>query len=754
MPLTMEGPRLLLRRLRKVMVDYSDYQVRLNHIVQLIATSMNVEVCSIYLRCTDDTLELYATEGLSQEAVHQTKIRFGEGLVGNVAQHARTLNLADAKAHPSFLVRPETKEGPYASFIGVPIVKAGGNVWGVLVVQGVSKRCLIHEEVESLQTVAMVLSEILRTVPEINSLSSASSVMEPRPFRGVGLRNGLAMGHVVLHEPHVEIEHLIADDVDVERKKLEAGVYKLRAVVDKLLRTEDISHAGDHLDILETYKMFANDQGWLTRMIEVVRTGLTAEAAVERVHNDMCARLKGQHDSYLHERLHDFEDLSNRLVRILMKKPSTHMSDNLPKDAILIARSMGPAELLDYERTRLRGLVLEEGSTSAHVTIVARALGIPTILKTRDILDFSQDGQEIILDTDTGQCFLNPSAAMVESYADRVKLRAKRQEKFLRSRQLPAQTKDGTKIDVCINAGLTVDMKNLTESGADGIGLFRTELQFMISAQLPNVTEQTAFYKMVMTVANGIPVIFRTLDIGGDKVLPYLRLDREENPAMGWRAMRILLDRPGLFRQQIRALLEAANGNPVQIMFPMVTVTEEFIKAKELLNKEIIRFRKLNKKVNKNIRIGVMLEVPALVWDLDRLLPLVDFICVGTNDLLQFFFASDRGHPRLSDRYNVLEAASLRMLRHIAQRCEFYKTPVTICGEVAGDSLTAMVLLALGYTSLSMPSAAIGGIKHMIRSVSLPALQEEVRIIMTEHTDTSITHDIFVLLAKKLYIDI
>lgn len=724
MPLTMEGPRVLLRRLRQVMADRADRQTRLDKIVELIATSMNTAVCSVYLKRNDDTLELYATEGLNPASVHQTTLKIGEGLVGDVALHARPLNLAEAKSHPRFVYRPETGEEAFHSFVGVPVL-SGGTVIGVLVVQNTSHRSFVDEEVEALQTVAMVLSEMLAAEGQLRAVDE--NVNGPSRIAGLSLTEGLGIGHVVMHEPRVAVERLIAEDMDVEFSRLEAGIYELRRAVDEMLRTEDVSHAGDHLDVLETYRMFANDEGWFARMREAVRTGLTAEAAVERVQNDMRARLTGQRDAYLQERLHDFEDLSNRLLRVLVGKTLTASAEKLPKDAILVARSMGPAELLDYERQNLRGLVIEEGTASAHVSIVARALGIPTIGRIVNIVNLVTDGEPIIVDADAGVCFLNPSADVVDSYRERTRLLARRQKQYARLRKLPAMTRDGRKIDLAVNAGLMVDVRNMMDSGADGIGLFRTELQFMISAKLPRTKEQTDFYSRVMDSAGDRPVVFRTVDIGGDKMLPYMRQMQEENPAMGWRAIRIALDRPGLLRVQIRALLDAANGRDLQIMFPMIAVVDEFLAAREILDKELSRQKKLGRTPPGTLKVGAMLEVPSLVWQLDDLLPHLDFISVGTNDLLQFFFASDRGNPRVGERYDLFNPAPLAMMRHISETCRRHDKPATICGECAGRPLEAMALLGLGFSKLSVPPTAVGPVKRMIRSLNLKRLQNLVK---------------------------
>lgn len=733
MPLSLEGPRLLLRRLRQVMADGGDKQERLNKIVHLIATSMNAAVCSVYLRSGRDGLELCATEGLNADAVHKTVLHIGEGLVGDIAQHKRALNLADAPSHPRFAYRPETGEDPYKSFVGVPVLR-GGDVTGVLVVQNITERTFQNEEVEALQTVAMVLSEMLAASGEIGA-DETGMVDAPRVFAGRGLTEGLAMGHVVLHEPRVEVTRLISDDPDEEHKRLTNAVYQLRRNVDDMLSNDDVSHDGEHMAVLEAYRMFANDRGWLRRIQAAIRTGLTAEAAVERVNNGMRARLGGQRDVYLRERLHDFEDLSNRLLRILSGRAELASEDKLPRDAILLARTMGPAELLDYDRKKLRGLVLEDAAMGAHVAIVARALNIPMLGDVRGIVAEARDDQEIILDVDAHEVHLNPPVDIVEAYSNRARLRARRMQRYARIKHLPAETRDGRTIRLDKNAGLMVDVENLADSGAENIGLFRTELQFMVSANMPRQDEQMAVYRQVLEHVGARDVVFRTLDVGGDKVLPFMQVGAEENPAMGWRATRMVLDRPALVRVQMRALLRAAAGRKLSIMFPLITTVDEFRASRELLMREKQRLEKFGHAVPETIEVGAMLEVPALVWQLDKLLPQLDFLSVGTNDLMQFFFAADRGNPQTATRYEFLSLPALRLLAHVQDLCAAHNVPVSICGELGGRPLEAMALLALGYERFSLPSAAIGPVKRMVRSAHFERLQKDMADLLQHAPD-------------------
>src|SRR5215468_10412375 len=645
------GPRVLLRRLREVMAEQVSAQERLDKIVVLIAANMVAEVCSVYVLRVDGTLELYATEGLNKAAVHQTVLRSDEGLVGLVASEANPINLSEAQNHPAFSYRAETGEEIYHSFLGVPVLRAG-NTLGVLVVQNRARRTYTEEEEEALQTTAMVMAEMIAS-GELSAIAKPGlepAARRPLHMTGTALNDGIALGHVVLHEPRVVITNFIADDVPRELKRLEAAVETMRSDLDVLLERGEVADGGEHRDVLEAYRMFAYDRGWVHRLEEAVVTGLTAEAAVERVQSDTRARMLRQTDPFLRERLHDLDDLANRLMRQLSGRDHAPSREQLPENAILVARSMGPAALLDYDRKRLRGLVLEEGGPHSHVTIVARALGIPAVGEIENAAGIVDPGDAIIVDGATGDLHIRPLPDMEAAYAERVRLRARRQQQYAALRDKPCITKDGEEIALLLNAGLSVDLPHIADTGAAGIGLFRTELQFMVAPSFPRTSEQYALYRTVLDAAGGKPVTFRTLDIGGDKILPYMRNLEEENPALGWRAIRLGLDRPGLLRSQVRALLRAAAGRELKIMFPMVAAVYEFDEAKTLVERELTHLRRHGHRLPDRVEVGTMLEVPALLYQLDELLDRVDFLSVGSNDLAQFLFAADRGNPRVSTR--------------------------------------------------------------------------------------------------------
>ena len=728
------GPRLLLRRLREVMAEPVNAQARLDKIAILIAQNMVAEVCSVYVLRADQRLELYATEGLKREAVHLTLMRAGEGLVGLIAESAEPLALSDAQAHPAFSYKPETGEEIYHSFLGVPILR-GGNTLGVLVVQNRARRAYSEEEVEALQTTAMLLAEMIASGQlQAFAVSGADiALRRPLSLRGAPISDGVGLGHVVLHEPRVVVKQLVAEDAQAELRRLESGIQAMRDQIDDLIERGDHIGAGEHREVLETVRMFAHDRGWLRRLREAVQTGLTAEAAVERVQNDARAKLQRQTDPYLRERLHDLDDLANRLLHQLTGQGSYADRETMPDNAILVARTMGPAALLEYDRARLRGLVLEDGGPSSHVAIIARALGIPCVGEVANVTDLVEQGDAIIIDGGAGEAQVRPQPDVEAAYAEKARLRARRQEQYHNLRDTPAVTRDGVAIGLHMNAGLLLDMQHMAETGAASIGLFRTELQFMIASRFPRMVEQFALYKAVLNASLGKPVTFRTLDIGSDKVLPYMAKLEEENPALGWRAIRIGLDRPALLRLQLRAMLRAGGGRDLRIMFPMVATASEFDAAKTLVEREIAHLRRHNYDTPTRLELGVMVEVPSLLWQLDEICARADFLSVGSNDLMQYVYAVDRDNKRVSNRFDVLSAPALRVLRAIAEKANATNTSLTLCGEMGGKPIEALALIALGFRGLSMSPSSVGPVKAMILATPLGETRAFLAARLDEH---------------------
>ena len=686
---------------------------------------MIAEVSSIYVRLPDDSLELFATEGLRKEAVHTLRMKKGEGLVGLIADWGEPINLTDAQKHPNFSYKPETGEEIYHSFLGVPMVRERRTI-GVLTVQNKIERRYTDEEVEALETTAMVLAEMIASGNFAGAAVAGADRREASvTLSGIPLNDGLALGHIALHEPRPQVLKFFADNIPAELKRLDEALLRLREDINRLLVNDEMS-SDEHKEIVETVQMLAHDRGWARRMREAVSAGLTAEAAVERVQQNTRTQLMKTADSYWRERSHELDDLANRMLRILHGHDHAAAMGRLPNDAILVARSMGAAELLGHDPKKLRGLVIEEGGATAHVAIVARSFNLPVLCQVADATTAGDHGNPAILDTGTGQLHIRPSLELIRAYADKARFRARRQARFARLRNVPPVTKDGERISLNMNAGLLVDLPHLYQSGADGIGLYRTELQFMVASRFPRMSEQQAAYSRVLDDAQGRRVVFRSLDIGGDKVLPYLKKIKEENPALGWRAIRMSLDRPGLFRTQTRALLRAAAGRELSLMLPFIADISEFLAAKELIAKEIAHAELHGHQLPSKIRTGVMVEVPAIAYQLDALLPMADFISVGSNDLFQFFFAADRENDRVARRFDSLCPPALRLLKDIADKAKAYKVDFSLCGEMAGRPIEAMALIALGYRSISMAPASIGPVKAMVLSANAQKLSKAV----------------------------
>ncbi|MEQ8601812.1 MAG: phosphoenolpyruvate--protein phosphotransferase [Marivibrio sp.] len=722
------GSRQLLKRLRDVMAGGGAAQERLDKIVRLIARDMVAEVCSIYVRRAGDVLELFATEGLKAEAVHQTRLRVGEGIVGDIAANSRPTALADAQSHPNFAFRPETGEEVYKSMMGVPILR-GGRVLGVVAVQNRTSRSYTDEEVEVMETIAMVIAELIASGEVVRRGEQAPAdglAVAPLRLDAVKLNGGLAMGRAVLHRPYVPVGRLVAEDETQEQQRLAEALAAMHKSLDDMVDKADSDGAGDHVDILKTYRMIAQDRGWIRRIREAVSTGLTAEGAVVRVQDETRARMKDVDDAYLRERLLDLEDLAYRLLQHLAGGPEAlaAAAGALPEDAILVARNMGPAELLDYDSARLRGLVLEEGSATSHVAIVARALDIPVLGRVKNIVSRVEAYDRIIVDANNGVCFVRPGEDFRAAFETSMRTFEEKRETYRRERDLPSVTRDAVSVELMMNAGLLIDMAHLHESGASGVGLYRTEVPFMVRSDFPGVEAQTDLYAKIVDQAEGKEVVFRTLDIGGDKVLPYFQSSDEENPAMGWRAIRIAMDRPGLLRTQLRAMLRAAGARPLSVMFPMVAEVAEFEYARRLLMKEVARAEERGEPTPSRLQVGAMLEVPSLAFQIRALAGRADFLSIGSNDLMQFLFASDRGNPRLDGRYDPLSPPALGFLAHVVRESNAAGIPLSVCGEMAGDPLQAMALIGLGVRRLSMAPAAIGPVRTMVRSLDAGAVND------------------------------
>lgn len=734
--------RQLLKNLRDIIGRYPDPRERLQQVVKSIAVGMAVEVCSVYIKRPGDLLELFATQGLNPAAINKTRLRIGEGLVGLIASTAQPVVAANAWEHPNFVYRPETEEENFKSFCGVPLL-LGGRVVGVLVVQNIKQRHYNDDDVELLETIAILLGYLITSgdlIKPEEQLGGDGIGIVPTRFSGLRIHSGLAIGRAFVYNAAPRITRMMSDNTDEELSRLQQALdtmhISISGMIENAANDMPVAAGQEHVEVLESYRLFASDKGWLNRIREAINTGLSAEAAVQKVHNETRARMNLINDPYIRARLADLEDITARLLQHILGDETFMARYIADQDFIVVARDLGPAALLDFDRKRLRGVVLEEGSQTAHVAVVARALDIPVVGKIGDALRRIESGDPLVLDGENAEVYIRPGEEVVQLFRDNIVVREKRRAQYAAARNLPAITTDGVPVSLMINAGLPIDIEQLDTTNADGIGLFRTEISFMTYGEVPGLAEQTEFYKQMIDAAGYRPIVFRTIDVGGDKPLPNMPHHAEENPAMGWRGLRLSLDMPSLLRQQLRAMLRACKGKRLQLMFPMVAEIAEFDAAKNLLDMEVKRFKERGEDLPSQIAVGAMLEVPALLWQLPALLKRVDFLSVGSNDLIQFLFASDRGGARTSLRYDSLSPPVLRVIRNLVEECDKAGVPLTLCGEMAARPLEAMTLVSLGLNRLSMSASSIGPIKATIRQLNVAQFRAYVLSLLdsTEHS--------------------
>lgn len=727
---------IILRELRKISEESNTLSEKLNSIIELIVRDMKADAGALYLLVDDAVLEVFAAFGFNENIAHKITIRVGEGLVGEIASTGCSLSTSDVWSHPKFSYKSEMGEDKYKSFAGVPLLRNRKAV-GVVTIQNIKKHEYSRLEMEILETVAMVLTEIVSS-EEMKiykqNLSKERGISEKDKFKGVVLSRGYGLGNAIIHRRGRVITQIFAENKEQELLKLQTAHARMNEDLDAKFNSTQLG-IGEHADILDTYRMFAKDKGWYQKISDNVQSGLTAEAAVERAYEDMWNRLSGTSDQYLKERLNDLRDVSDRLQSYLRGD-----NDNIGKsdadDIIIIAQTMGPADLMDYDYKKIRGLLIEDGTPTMHVAIVAKALGLPVISKIKGMLDEIKDGQLIAIDGNEGYLYTSPSKSLQQKFNAKKIEKEQFQKKLEELKDKPSITKDKTKINLYINVGLSFDLDYIDSTNCDGVGLYRTEIPFMASDVMPDVSRQFGYYKDLMDRAGDRKVIFRSLDVGSDKLLPYWSNSGEENPAIGWRSIRITLDRRAILRKQMRAFLRAAADKELNVMFPMISNLSEFEEAKETLLIELGKEKKKSSAIPKKVNIGIMIEVPSVIFQLDALLEHVDFVSIGTNDLAQFIFACDRGNPRLSERYDVLSAPFLTMMHEIITKANKHGVYCSVCGEMASNPIEAMALIGLGYRNLSMSGSAFGKIKTMVRSLNVEDVSDYVQTLLKSQKRT------------------
>ena len=727
----------ILKLLRQVTEGQDEVPVKLAKITRIIAEKMEADAAACYVAVDDSYLELFSSFGFNDDVAHKVTIRYGEGLVGEVAKTNRSLAVSDAWAHPKFSYKPELGEEEYKSFLGVPLVRWNRSI-GVITLQNKQVHEYSRLEIEILETVAMVLSETVASEEMTEykkDLIKARGLTTRERVKGLSLSKGYGLGKAVVHRRRQMVSKIFAEDKEGELHRLETAYKQMNEDLDKKFASTQLG-IGEHVDILDTYRMFAKDKGWYKKIEDNVKSGLTAEAAVERAYEDMWNRLSGTNDQYLKERLHDLRDVADRLQSYLSGDFKEVSEISNWSDIIVVAQTMGPADLMDYDYHKIRGLIIEEGTPTMHVAIVAKALNIPVIAKIKGLFDEVKTGELIAIDGNEGYVYINPLPATQEKFKAKIAEKEKLLARLAELSKLPSKTLDGVRIGHYINVGLAFDLDYIESTNCDGVGLYRTEIPFMTSDVMPDVERQVGFYKELMDRAGKRKVIFRSLDVGSDKLLPYWSNMSEENPAIGWRSIRISLDRRAILRKQVRAFLRAAVGKELNVMFPMISDVSEFEEAKETLMIELEKEKRRNQPIPSKVNVGLMIEVPSIVFQLEDVLKQADFISIGTNDLAQFTFACDRGNPRLTERYDVLSAPFLKMMGDIVAKANAAGVYCSVCGEMASNPVEAMVRLGLGYRNLSSSGASYGRVKSMIRSVNIEEVTDYVKTLLKSQKRT------------------
>ncbi len=690
--------------------------------------AMSDKIESILKSFVDSTMSqeaiLYATVdenyleymGAYEAKNYKTNIRFEEDYIGKSA----------AIKHPTTYVDEENN----ASYISIPILRMHNTI-GVLVLKKEGIDDYSESQIEFLETLVLTLPDLLSDKEFMsyrNQIIREKGIVVRDTLRGTSLNKGYGVGRVVLHHRHRELVNIFAENIELEKSKLSEGRRKMVDYIDSKIAQAG-NYIGNSTEIIEAYRMFATDKGWYKKISADIDKGYTAEAAVEHVYEDMWNKLSASNDAYIKERLYDLRDVSDRL-RAFINGDEKQINISSNEDIIIIAQTMGPADLMDYNYEKIRGLIIEDCTPTMHVVIVAKALNIPVIAKIHGVLKEVKAGEIIAVNGDDGIVYTRPTERQIAEYQKKSIGLKNVFAELEELSKIPTKTKDGLKINLAMNYGLDLDFDYIKPTNCDGIGLYRTEITFMSSEKMPDVDSQQLQYKRLFDILGNKRLIFRSLDVGSDKFLPYWGDIKEDNPAIGWRSIRITLDRRAILRQQIRAMLRAAMDKELNVMFPMISTVQEFIDAKETLMMEYEREKQRNMPTPKKVNVGIMIEVPSIVFQLDEILQLVDFVSVGTNDLYQFVFACDRGNPRLSDRYDVLSAPFLKLMKTIIDKANQYKVYCSVCGEMASNPLEAMALIGLGYRNLSVSGASYANVKKMILSMTNEDVADYIKTLL------------------------
>lgn len=716
-----------LRSIVQAVNSARDLKSALELIVSRVSTALGTQVCSVYLFDADMGAHvLMASEGLKAESVGRVSLQTGEGLVGLVAKHAEPINLSDASKHPSFFYLQDTGEEEFNSFLGVPIIHHRA-VLGVLVVQQRERRRFDEGEEAFLITLSAQLSAVIalaEATGAIEGLSPSGQKTADTVFPGVSGSSGVAMGKAVVVFPHADLNQIPqrpAKDIEHEVSFFKTCLEAVRKDINELYDKLAGQIPEEERQLFNVYARMLDDNALGNEVVARIREGIWAQGALAYVANEHVRSFEAMSDAYLRERAVDIKDLCSRVLFYLQAREPVEIE--YQDDTILVSEELTPSMLAEAPKEKLKGLISVKGSGNSHVAILARTMGIPTVMGAVNLPYSQLEGRSLVVDGYRGEVITSPSAELRARYQEVLK----EQDRLVAGLEVikdePCETTDGHRVKLWVNTGLMSDVMQSLDLGAEGIGLFRTEVPFLLSERFPSEQEQYQIYREQLQAFAPKLVTMRTLDVGGDKALSYFPIE-EANPFLGWRGIRVTLDHPEIFMAQIRAMLRASEGlNNLQIMLPMISNVSEVEKAQELIKKAHRELTQEGVKVDYPA-VGVMIELPAAVYQTAELARRVDFVSVGSNDLTQYLLAVDRNNPRVANLYSAFHPAVISALKQVVSLAKQEGKPVSICGEMAGDPGAALLLIAMGFEVLSMNASTLLKVKSVVRSVSMEVAKD------------------------------
>ena len=723
----------MLGVLRKIVQEVNaakDLRSALSIIVQRVRAAMQSQVCSVYLLDPDtNRFVLMATEGLNKKSIGRVSMAPNEGLVGLVGTREEPLNLEDAASHPRFRYFAETGEERYASFLGAPIIHHR-RVMGVLVVQQKERRQFDEGEEAFLVTMSAQLAGVIahaEATGTIRGLDRQGKGIQEARFVGIPGAPGVGVGKAVVVLPPADLE-VVPDktvtDIEAELQLFRSALEGVRADMKALSKRLSTQLRKEERALFDVYLMMLDDAALGNEVTTIIKSGQWAQGALRQVVMEHVQRFELMDDAYLRERAADVRDLGRRLLAYLQQAHQACLI--YPENTILVSEELSPAMLGEVPEGRLVGLISVLGSGNSHVAILARAMGIPTVMGAVDLPYSKVDGIDLIVDGYHGEIFTNPSPTLIKQYGDVVEEERQLTQGLDALRSLPCETLDGHRMPLWVNTGLMADVARAQQRGAEGVGLYRTEVPFMVNERFPSEKEQLSIYREQLAAFHPAPVTMRTLDVGGDKALSYFPI-KEDNPFLGWRGIRVTLDHPEIFLVQTRAMLKASEGlNNLRIMLPMISGVHEVEESQHLLHRAWCEVRDEGVDIPMP-PVGVMVEVPSAVYQARDLARQVDFISVGSNDLTQYLLAVDRNNPRVADLYDYFHPAVLQALQQVVDGAHAEGVPVSICGEMAGDPAAAVLLMGMGFDTLSMNATNLPKVKWLLRQVTLEKAKELVQ---------------------------